>query len=74
VGSEAHYFNAEAANLLFVVSWTGDDVEFYEGQNLPRGDVERAFGLPEPSLLARIFSGGAAGSTAGLNPTTGSWE
>jgi hypothetical protein len=61
VGSEAHYFNAEAGNRLFVVSWTGDEVEFYEGQNLPRGDVERAFGLPEQSLLARIFRGGSGG-------------
>lgn len=61
VGSEAHYFNAEAGNQLFVVSWTGDEVEFYEGQSLPRGEVERAFGLPEPSLLARVFSGGSGG-------------
>jgi hypothetical protein len=61
VGSEAHYFNAEAGDHLFVVSWTGGEVEFYEGQNLPRGEVERAFGLPEPSLLAGIFSG-ASGS------------
>ena len=61
VGSEAHYFNAEAGGRLFVVSWTGDEVEFYEGQNLPRGEVETAFGLPEPSLLARIFSGGSGG-------------
>jgi len=61
VGSEAHYFNAEAGSRLFVVSWTGGEVEFYEGQNLPRGEVESAFGLPEPSLLARIFSGGSGG-------------
>lgn len=61
VGSEANYFNAEAMSQLFVVSWTGDEVEFYEGKNLPRGEVESAFGLPEPSLLARIFSGGSGG-------------
>jgi hypothetical protein len=61
VGSEARYFNAEEGSQLFVVSWTGNEVEFYEGQDLPRGDVERAFGLPEPSLLARIFSGGSGG-------------
>jgi hypothetical protein len=59
VGSEAHYFNAEAGSRMFVVSWTGDEVEFYEGENLPRHEVERAFGLPEPSLLTRLFSGGS---------------
>jgi hypothetical protein len=67
VGSEAHYFNAEDGNTLFVVSWTGDEVEFYEGQNLPRGEVERAFGLPNPSLLARIFSGGSGGLDSWLD-------
>ena len=61
VGSEAHYFNAEDGGHLFVVSWTGGEVEFYEGQNLPRGEVQRAFGLPEPSLLAGILSGGSGG-------------
>ena len=61
VGSEAHYFNAEAGNQLFVVSWTGDEVEYYEGQTLSRVEVRNAFGLPEPSLLARVFSGGSGG-------------
>ena len=59
VGSQACYFNAEADGQLFVVSWTGDEVEFYEGKNLYRGEVERGFRLPNPSLLARIFSGGS---------------
>jgi hypothetical protein len=67
VGSEAHYFNAEVGNQMFVVSWTGSEVEFYEGENLPRGDVERAFGLPNPSLLARIFSGGSGGLDSWLD-------
>lgn len=59
VGSKAHYFNAEAGNRMYVVSWTGNEVEYYEGQSLSRGEVERAFGLPPPSLLAGIFSGGS---------------
>ena len=67
VGSQAHYFNAEVGNKLFVVSWTGDEVEFYEGQNLPRGEVESAFGLPNPSLLAGIFSGGSGGLDSWLD-------
>jgi hypothetical protein len=67
VGSEAHYFNAEAGGRMFVVSWTGDEVEFYEGENLPRGEVERAFGLPEPSLRSAIFSGGSGGLSGWLD-------
>ena len=31
-----------------VVSWTGNEVEFYNGVNLTRGMVFSAFGLPQP--------------------------
>jgi hypothetical protein len=46
VGDIAHYFNAGADNRMIVVSWTGDEIEFYRGLNLPRGTVASAFGLP----------------------------
>jgi hypothetical protein len=44
-GDIAHYFNAEAANQMFVVSWTGDEVEVYRGVTLPARAVAKAFGV-----------------------------
>jgi hypothetical protein len=55
VGDVARYFNAEAGNKMVVVSWTGDEVEYYHGQDLPRGAVASAFNLPAES--ASRFSG-----------------
>lgn len=57
VGSEADYFNAVAGTDQVVVSWTGEEVEYYRGRLLPRGTVESAFGLPEPSFLSRLGAG-----------------
>ena len=60
VGDVAEYFNAEADDLMQVVSWTGDEVEYYNGVNLSREVVNSAFKLPpEPggvSAIARGFS------------------
>jgi hypothetical protein len=47
VGTTAEYFNALAGEVMQVVSWTGDEVEFYSGQNLTPGMVASAFGLPQ---------------------------
>jgi hypothetical protein len=55
VGSLANYFNAEAGDLVQVVSWTGDEVEYYNGFTLSRDAVEKAFDLP-PAPPAKIFS------------------
>ncbi len=46
VGDLARYFNAEAPDIMTVVSWTGDEVEYFHGANLNRSTVEKAFGLP----------------------------
>jgi hypothetical protein len=51
LGSEAEYFNAEAGGVMQVVSWTGDEVEYYDGKNLTPGMVAAAFGLPMPSAM-----------------------
>jgi hypothetical protein len=45
VGDVARYFNADAGDQLLVASWTGDEIEFYRGVNLPRETVMSAFGL-----------------------------
>lgn len=45
----AAFFNAEGYGVQVVVSWTGDEVEYYEGRDLDHREVERAFGLPRRS-------------------------
>lgn len=61
VGDVAHYFNAEARGVMQVVSWTGDEVEFYNGVNISQKSVMSAFGLPAivtgASALSKSFSG-----------------
>jgi hypothetical protein len=46
VGDKEHYFNAKAGHDMLVVSWAGDEIEYYRGMDLPRGVVEAAFKLP----------------------------
>ena len=68
VGSVAEYFNAEAGQLMQVVSWTGDEVEYYNGATLSRGMIASAFNLPEEELggtsgkIVSSFSGSDSGN------------
>lgn len=50
-GAHANYFNAKDGDTLFVVSWTGDEVEFYRGQNLTRGTVAIGFKISTAQLV-----------------------
>jgi hypothetical protein len=43
VGDVANYFNAETDNKMQVVSWTGNEIEFYRGANLHPETVAAAF-------------------------------
>ena len=54
VGDVARYFNAELRNVMIVVSWTGDEVEFYRGLDLPRSAVAAGFGLGLDKLGANL--------------------
>lgn len=45
VGDVANYFNATYAEKMIVVSWSGEEVEHYEGVTVAAGRVESAFGL-----------------------------
>jgi len=45
-GSVASFINAEAGECMIVLSWTGDDVEYYEGAVTSARRIEEAFGLP----------------------------
>jgi len=61
VGDVARYFNAGVGTGMVVVSWTGDEIEFYRGMDLPQGVVAAAFGLPS-ERFGRPLPGGAARS------------
>ncbi len=62
-GARATYLNARDGNKLAVVSWTGDEVEFYRGRNVPARTVASALGLRGWRWL--IFFA--------LNGTRGAW-
>ncbi len=54
LNDRASYFNAEpAAGGMIVVSWTGQEMEFYEGHNLRDREVAAGFNLPRPNMLFR---------------------
>jgi hypothetical protein len=54
VGDLARYFNAGVGNGMVVVSWTGDEIEFYRGLDLPSAAVAAAFGLPSERFLRAL--------------------
>lgn len=43
LGDVAKYFNAQSDSDMIVVSWTGDEVEYYRGKDLSPGLVAAAF-------------------------------
>ena len=49
----AKYFNAEAGDVMQVVSWTGEEVEYYKGIQLSNQAVILAFNLPRQTKPAR---------------------
>ena len=46
VGDVSRYFNADTGRRMLVASWSGDEIEFYEGEDVPAALVRTAFGLP----------------------------
>ena len=50
IGDVAHYFNAEGRGARIVVSWTGEEVECYRGDDLSEAAVRAAFNLPSTKL------------------------
>lgn len=45
LGDVANYFNARLDKDIIVVSWTGDEVEYFRGRDISSGLVASAFGL-----------------------------
>jgi hypothetical protein len=58
VGQQANYFNAEEGDKMIVVSWTGDEVEFYSGRTISHGAVATAFNLGGLERLGFAATGG----------------
>ncbi|MBM3846272.1 MAG: DUF4178 domain-containing protein [Verrucomicrobia bacterium] len=52
VGDVARYFNARSGRSMVVVSWTGQEIEFFRGMDINRGSLSIAFRWPTPSLSA----------------------
>ena len=50
LGDVAHYFNAEAGSRMVVVSWTGDEVEYYRGVTVAPAMITAVFKLPSGAL------------------------
>lgn len=73
VGDVAHYFNAEAGRNMVVVSWTGDEVEYYRGLNLTAGLVASAFNLPREQLESLSLMGSGLAGDAGSQARRGVW-
>lgn len=67
VADEAKYFNAEAGGKMWVVSWSGDEVECYRGMQLHPEMVAQALRLPPDSFKQAARSGSLTGSGGGLN-------
>jgi hypothetical protein len=60
VGDVANYFNAQAGNDMQVVSWTGEDVEYYNGVTIPQSVVAVAFQMPRASDASRFSISGSS--------------
>lgn len=67
VGDIAHYFNAETSQRMIVVSWTGDEVEYYRGVTLSAKTIATAFNLPSERFAdkASTLGGGLTSAWQG---------
>lgn len=63
VGDIASYFNADTGNRMLVASWTGHEIEFYEGLDVPPATLAAAFGLAANTFPAAGFSSSSASGT-----------
>jgi hypothetical protein len=72
-GDIANYFNADTGSRMLVASWTGDEIEFFEGLDMPASGVADAFGFsrdaiptgPRAAETTANFSNDAASSFGG---------
>jgi hypothetical protein len=59
VGDHADYFNLGSGHRMWVVSWSGDEVECYRGVTIPASVVARGFGIALPAGMEsfKLFRG-----------------
>jgi len=60
IGDMANYFNAQAGRDMQVVSWTGEEVEYYNGVTIPQSEVAGAFNVPRASIESSFSSSGSS--------------
>ena len=72
VGDVAHYFNVDTGSRMLVASWTGDEIEFYEGLDASAESVADAFNIPRDAapgtasyLAAASRNVGSSGGRSG---------
>jgi hypothetical protein len=68
VGQRAHYFNAEAGEKMMVVSWTGEEVEFYSGRTISVAEVSRGFNLSRLAAVVFALTSGRSLATTQVLP------
>lgn len=66
VGDVAAYFNVDTGERMLVASWTGDEIEFFDGKDVTAQQVRRGFGLsagslPDEGRASRSDSAGFSG-------------
>ena len=71
LGDVANYFNADEGPRMLVVSWTGNEIEYYRGVDVPAQEVRRAFGLPDLAPATAVRSAYAARSDE--EPSASGW-
>jgi hypothetical protein len=62
IGVKADYFNAENGDRMIVVSWSGEEMEYYEGGATSARRIEAAFGLPRAEGERHSFFGMGGGN------------
>lgn len=73
LGDGAHYFNARLGKDMIVVSWTGDEVEYYRGKDISSGLVATAFGLRAQDFNQRLQSSDSSGLFGSADFTSSSF-
>lgn len=72
VGDVANYFNVDTGSRMLVVSWTGNEIEFYEGLDAPAESVADAFNIPRDAAPGTASFRAAPTAVAGTGQSTSS--
>lgn len=74
INDVAHYFNADIAGQMIVVSWTGDEVEVFRGMDLPTHAIRQAFGTGATAARFIPLSGQGSSHNGGIEDTGTQWR